>query len=145
MMRSEFLHCISPVSRFVPLIPVPSRSNGGNKKASHVDKDMHLMESFEFNISYEMAFLVGFLKEYAKEPLKSQRRILPSLWLNESIFLLGTRKEIVLEGSVFIWTGILMFYKCWQLGRLNPVFNTSAVSSPLIFPIMLAAQHKGQP
>lgn len=98
-MRSELLHRTSPVSRFVPLIPVPSRSNAGNKKASHVDKDVHLMESFEFNISYEMA---GFFKEHANEPLKSRKRILPSLWLNESMFLLGTRKEIVLEGSVFI-------------------------------------------
>lgn len=63
---------------------------------------MLLMESFEFNIFCEMAFLVGFVKEHAYESLKSQSRILPSLWLNESVFLLATRKEIALEGNVFL-------------------------------------------
>lgn len=31
---------------------------------------MHLMESFEFNIPCEMAFLVGFVKEHAYECLE---------------------------------------------------------------------------
>lgn len=60
------------------------------------------MESFEFNIFSEMAFLVGFVKEHAYERLKPRSRILPLLWLNESVFLLVTRKEIALEGSLFL-------------------------------------------
>lgn len=60
-MQSDLLCCISQACRLVPLTEVMSRSNSGNKKASHVDKNTHLMGSFEFNISCEMAFLVGFI------------------------------------------------------------------------------------
>lgn len=61
---------------------------------------MHLTENTNLN-SCEMVFLKGFVKECVSDHLKPWRRILPLLWLHESAFLLGTGKEVVLEGSVF--------------------------------------------